>query len=282
MVKVRKAVAEDYEAVLPLLRRLSTGHDWSPLFRKAWKSGEETFGYILEDEEHIVGFLGLVHSEREINGAMVPFCGTSSWIVEEPYRMHSLGLLAPVIKMRDRQVVDLSASKDVHAISLKLGFAMLDSALVIMPAVPSWGGFVAGMQMRIVSGADNVAPLLNKSDRQILEDHRNTPCRHLLLQRGEVSCYIVGTRVVKRGLPFFRIHYFSNVDMFTQGFGALRLRLCASTRTIALMTDKRFLKGATVPFSRERLLPWQRMYKGTFVAPEHIDNLYSEYAIMEM
>jgi len=282
MVSVRKAVAEDYSAVLPLLRRLSTEHDWAPLFRKAWSSGEETFGYLLEDQGKVVGFLGLIHSERLINGQPISFCHTSSWIVEESYRKHSLGLLAPVIKMNDRQVVDLSASKDVHNISLKLGFTSLDTAFVIIPALPVGRGILKWTHTKVINGVDAIEPLLGKEEQRILRDHHQTPCQHLLLKSREATCYIIGTRVIKRGLPFFRIHYFSNVVLFLERAGSFRTRLGMATASIALITDKRFLRGQELPLSKERALPYQRMVKGSFLQPEDIDNLYSEYAIMEM
>ena len=282
MVSVRKACAEDCQTVLPLISRLATGHDWKPLFCKAWQSGENSFGYVLEDNGRVVGFLGLIHSVRQIGEKEVAFCHTSSWIVEEQYRMHSLALLAPVIKMKDRQIVNLSASQDVHNICLKLGFGVLDTAMLLIPCAPVPFGMLCGFRTRIVSGADSVAPLLNAQHRRILEDHRNTPCRHLLLHKDGRDCYIVGTRILKKGLPFFRIHFLSDSALFLEGNGMLRAKIGMLTRSVALIMDKRFVHGETVPFSKEYHLPSQRMYKGEFVPPGSIDNLYSEYAIMEM
>ena len=78
MTIVRRAVAIDFEETYPLFVKFNNSHlskeDWRQLFVDHWRSNEGYFGYVLEDKERIVGFLGLMFSRRVINVKEEKFC----------------------------------------------------------------------------------------------------------------------------------------------------------------------------------------------------------------
>lgn len=45
-----------------------TKDDWRNLFSHSWKGDDDQYGYVLVDGGKIVGFLGTIFSEREVDG----------------------------------------------------------------------------------------------------------------------------------------------------------------------------------------------------------------------
>ena len=78
MAIVRKAVLQDFQKAYPLFVKFNnprlSKNDWQQLFVDHWRSNEGYFGYVLEDKERIVGFLGLMFSRRVINVKEEKFC----------------------------------------------------------------------------------------------------------------------------------------------------------------------------------------------------------------
>ena len=126
MAIVRKAVALDFEKTYPLFAkfknyRLLKG-DWQQLFTDHWKSNEGYIGYVLEDRERIIGFLGFMFSSRVLNDKQEKFCNLTTWVVDERFRNESLYLIIPVLKLTDYTLTIHSASKETYAAFKKIGF----------------------------------------------------------------------------------------------------------------------------------------------------------------
>jgi len=77
MVVVKKATADLFEQIYPLLRsfdKRKVGRDeWRRAFGLRWSSLHDHFGYVLMDGDRVVGFLGALFHEREINGKVYNF-----------------------------------------------------------------------------------------------------------------------------------------------------------------------------------------------------------------
>src|ERR1700741_4322918 len=89
-VTIEKAFPDDFERVYPLfedfgISRLTRNH-WHRLFTKNWDSTEDYCGYLLEQRGEVKGFLGLIFSERPINGGREKFCNMPSWTVKQEAR----------------------------------------------------------------------------------------------------------------------------------------------------------------------------------------------------
>ena len=82
MAIVRKAVAQDFEKTYPLFVKLNNPHlskdDWRQLFIDHWHTNKGYFGYVLEDGEHVVGFLGLIFGHRTLNAQKEKFCNITT------------------------------------------------------------------------------------------------------------------------------------------------------------------------------------------------------------
>lgn len=85
MFTIEKAFSEDFERVYPHLRQ-SFGdglskEEWRKTFTRQWRSPEEFYGYMLLQDGHIKGFLGLLFSNRVLDNRPWKFCNMHSWCV---------------------------------------------------------------------------------------------------------------------------------------------------------------------------------------------------------
>ena len=284
MAIVRKAVAQDFEKTYPLFVKLNNPHlskdDWRQLFVDHWNSNEGYFGYVLEDGERIVGFLGLMFSRRTLNAREEKFCNIHSWVVDEKFRSQSLFLLLPVLKLKEYTLTMFTGSKEVYAAAKKLGFQDLESHLQIIPPLPSVVTWLTPCQIEVNGKYLNEA--LTGEALQTYRDHLAFRCFHAHVRSPLGECYLVGTRVFRKNLAFAQIHHLSDSEVFVKFAGRIAAAICLRIKTVAIATDQRFLRGSTVPLSLPWPLPNSRVYKSSSLEKNDIDLLYSEYPALNI
>ncbi|RYD72421.1 MAG: hypothetical protein EOP84_23185 [Verrucomicrobiaceae bacterium] len=136
------------------------------------------------------------------------------------------------------------------------------------------------MKDRALSDPEEIAPLLGESDRAILEAHRAHRCEHLLLLGKTDSCYLVFTKTKGKRFHFAHVHYLSNGPVFARNLDRVRLHLLLSMGTPLVMIDSRLVAGLDIPGSREVNLGVPHIFRSDTLAPEHVDNLYSELILL--
>ncbi|MGL6340490.1 MAG: GNAT family N-acetyltransferase, partial [Waterburya sp.] len=102
MVSVKQVNLSMFPQFYPLLKEINpqlTEAEWYNVFAHQWYPEEKFCGYGLFDETEIVGFLGLIFSQRIINGQLENFCNLTSWIVKEPYRGRGISLFLALRKL---------------------------------------------------------------------------------------------------------------------------------------------------------------------------------------
>jgi hypothetical protein len=284
MTIVRKAVAKDFEATYPLFAKFNNPRlskdDWRQLFVNHWQSDEGYFGYVLEDEERIVGFLGLIFSRRILNGKEVKFCNITSWVVDEKFRNQSLSLFLPVLKLKDYALTIHTVSKETYAVARKLGFQNLESHLRIIPPLPPISTWVTSCEVKI--NDKHLNEILKGEALQAYNDHLSFRCFHVHIRTHLGECYLIGTRVYRKKLSFFQIHHISNPKIFSKFAGRITMVICLRIKTVAVVMDERFLQGSTVMLSKVWPLPYPRVYKLDSLMQNDIDLLYSELLMLNL
>jgi hypothetical protein len=284
MTLVRKAVAKDFEETYPLFEKFKNPRllkdDWRQLFVDHWQSNEGYFGYVLEDEERIVGFLGLIFSRRILNGKEVKFCNITSWVVDAKFRNQSLSLFLPVLKLKDYVLTIHTVSKETYAVARKLGFENLESHLRIilpLPPVSTWFTFC-----EVKINDKHLNETLKGEALQAYFDHLSFRCFHVLIRTHLGECYLIGTRVYRKKLSFFQIHHISNPKIFSKFAGRIAMVVCLQIKTVAMVVDERFLQGNAVILSKVWPLPYPRVYKPDSLMQNDIDLLYSELPVLNI
>jgi hypothetical protein len=283
MVTVRKALADDFEAVCPLLLEFRNPYipkeQWRQLFVDHWNSNEGYFGYVMLDGGKTVGFLGLIFSKRNIRGREHRFCNLTSWIVREPYRGRSLFMFLPLLKEPDTTLIDLTPSAEVYALLKKAGFQDFETRRRVLFPFPGSGPHCA-----LISDPAALKTSLDPESLKIYRDHPFPGCRHVLIESEFGHCYVVLTRLVRMKKPLLLavVQYLSDRDVFLKCVNRAVPKLCLRLKVTCLFIDERFLEGRTIPFSVSRNLDRPRLFKSNTLRAMDLDALYSEFPVLNI
>ncbi len=275
---------DDFERVLPLL----TTHldpslertTWQRLFDYHWQGSEDYCGYMLIGEERVLGFLGMIFSERKVKGQVVPFCNITSLVVEPEYRSNTVFLLNPLRRLRDHTITDLTPNAAVCRLLEELGFQDLDRRVALL--LP-FRNLVSSRRLFITHHPAEMRSELHEDDAVILEAHQPYPhCRFFLLREGNAYCFVVYTVVTSLRRPHCHIQYVSNPELFGRMSGVVRRELVRAAGTPYVLLDSRFARQ--LPASARWILPftWRKMFRSRNVRPEQIDNLFSELILLNI
>jgi hypothetical protein len=290
-VILRKAFSTDYEKTISLLIEVfSDSYNWNTtqketyrqfykrLFEKKWrKEIEEHVGYLLENSlGEIVGFLGYIYVNRNINGVDYKFCNISGWAVKEEYRKYSLDLMYPIQDDAEYIYTTLTPNPTAIKVWKKLFKAQqLESHHFAVLAVPTFNWFKS---IKSYFDDDITNQLITQEDYQLIQDNKKIGATFLLFidDKGN-KCLISATLSIrKKRIRFAEINYVSNQAVLKSFFKTIVWLLSKRLLTIGCLIDKRFLSDYTPKFSK--IYPSHKYYvaKNNQV-PATIDHLYSEY-----
>ncbi|WP_062263184.1 GNAT family N-acetyltransferase [Endozoicomonas arenosclerae] len=272
--KVRAAVAEDFEQVYPLLRKLNdtrfTQAIWKRLFSNLWDQESWSPGYVLDTGEKIVGFLGGLYSESSDTDQDQKFCNLTAWIVDEEYRSSSMMLLMPFLRQKDLVLNSLTSSPEAYAVYKRLGFKDLDTAARVIYPLPSFMGTV-----ELISEPAEIRKLLSKNERECFDAHSGLDVWQCAIKKQDRVCYLLGTRRLGRG----HIHRVGNLELFRETISQIRWRLCMSIDVKGLQVDERFLAGKKMVLSRLKYFAQPKQYRGK-IPVEKVNASYSELIVL--
>ena len=287
MVTVRKATADLFDQIHPLLlhfrhTRLDQAQ-WRRILSIRWSRHHDHFGYVLMQDDQVVGFLGTLFFERLIGDREHRFCDLFCWIVPEEYRQHSLLLLFPVLKLQDTTVMSLTPSHGASLILARFGFTVLETHAEIFPVLPRPG---TGRGLRLIREKPLIRDRLRDHDLALFRDHDLPGCEHLLLEtdgQEEGSCYLVFNTVRKKGIRFTQVYHVGDPRIFRQGFSRLQWYFLRYNRTLFTLVDRRLLGGLRPGPGYGHVLRHPRLYRpAAGLEPARVDNLYSELLLLRL
>lgn len=286
MISLKKVYPSMFQKIYPLLQELDSSemkkNCWENVFKNNWDKQEEYCGYALFDNEKVVGFLGLIFSERIINNHQEKFCNINTWFVKEEYRDYSLSLMMPIVKLKDYTLTDLSPSRAVCRLSQRLGFQELDSQVIIIFPFKLWLNNFKIKDYQITQDQKLILTYLHHEDQKILADHQKYQCDHLLLSLGDNYCYLLYTNHHHEVITYSHIQYVSDCKIFAQYSDVICQAIVQKNKTRLVVIDKRMVKNLNIPFSIESPFKLPRLYKSSTLKPENIDNLYSEIILLNI
>lgn len=250
-----------------------TAEAWARAVDVPWTVDRPNGGFMLLDDETVVGVNLAFYSERMIEGRRERFCNLGAWCVLPEYRFHSLRLLKALLAQDGYHFTDLSPSGNVLGVNERLGFEYLDTRASLIPTLPrpSWPG-------RHVISADPevIARTLTGHALELYRDHAATAARHLVLIRGDEWCYVVFRKDTrKRVRAFASILHVSHPEVFQTMTGPLGRYLLRHHGVVAMLADER-VAGGRPRLAIELRSRRRKMFRSASLAPNHIDYLYSE------
>lgn len=282
MATVRKALPEDFEKIYPLLCKLNDTRlkqdDWKQLFGDHWNCQEGYHGYILTDKTRVLGFIGLIFSKRAIDGTLQKFCNITSGIVNKINRNESLKIFLPLLSLKDYTITDLTPSVEVSAILKRFGFKILeDSCFIIFPNL-----FPIPNDCSIIFDKETISRYLVQEEKRALNDHIYFKCIHLLLKIRDKHCYLILNKTFKKNIAFARINFIGNPDLFSCYIGRACAKICFKLKVCGLLVDQRLLKGREIKKAWKKKMKKEALFKSDCLSKEAIDNLYSEFIVLNI
>jgi hypothetical protein len=258
------------------LNRDVATEQWAEAIDVPWEVDEPNAGFMLVDAGQIVGVQLAFYSERLIGGRRERFCNLGAWCVLPAYRLHSLRLLRRALDQDGYHFTDLSPSGNVVEINSRLGFRFLDAATVLVPNLP-WPGGARGAS--ISSDPEVIERTLTGHERDLYGDHaRARAARHLVLIRGDESCYLIFRKERYKGLrAFVTILHVGNPGLYRELARPLARHLLLHHGAIATLAEPRVVGHRPRPSFAIRT-PRRRMFRSVDLDSRDVDYLYSELA----
>ena len=247
---------------------------WASAMDVPWARDGPNLGYMLLDDDEIVGAHLAYYSTRTIDGREERLCNLAAWCVLPGYRLHGIKLLRALLDQHAYHFTDLSASGSVVSINKRLGFRLLDPATALVPNLPwpSWPG-----RDVVVSDPAVIQRVLTGRELAIFRDHAGAQAaRHLVLVDGDRSCYVVFRKDRWKRLPFFAsILYVSDPDLFRRLYRRACRHLLLRHGAVGTLAEIRIVHHRPRLSLRIRS-PRPRMLLSDGLDPAKVDYLYSE------
>jgi hypothetical protein len=229
---------------------------------------------MLLDDDRVVGAHLAFYSERTVGGETERFCNLGAWCVDPGYRLHGLRLLKALLAQDGYTFTDLSPSGSVVGINEKLRFTFLDTETQLTPNLP-WPSLPG--RTRIITDPAAIERALTGDDLALYHDHaRTAAARHLVLQRGDRTCYVIFRKDRRKDLPLFAsILHVSDGELLRRAARPLARHLLLRHGALATLSERRVV-GRRPSLSYTLKTPRRKMFRSDRLGPHQIDYLYSE------
>jgi GNAT superfamily N-acetyltransferase len=247
---------------------------WADAVDTPWAVERPNAGFMLLDDDRVVGVHLAFYSERTVAGNVERFCNLGAWCVHPDYRLHGMRLLKALLAQDGYHFTDLSPSGNVVPINEKLRFAFLDTETALTPNLP-WPSLPG--RTRILTDPDAIEAALTGDDLALYHDHAHAAAaHHLVLRRGERTCYVIFRKDRRKDLPLFAsILHVSDPELYRQAARPLARHLLVRHRTLATLGERR-VTGGRPAMSYTLKEPRRKMFRSDSLGPHQIDDLYSE------
>ncbi|MCV7418959.1 hypothetical protein H7K45_00220 [Mycobacterium yunnanensis] len=257
---------------------LSANHDgrvsWSrSLAAVPWEVTAPNRGFMLRDGGRIVGTLLAVYSDRLLGGRVERLCNMGSWCVLPRYRSRSILLLKALLAQDGYSVTVLSPDDGPREILEFFKFRPLDTSASLVPNLPWPRAFG---RTRVSADPNVIERTLVGSELVLYRDHAQAlAARHLLVQRGIESCYVMYREYRFKGVPLFAmILHVGDQGLFRRSLLPITRHLLLRHGLVATLAERRVIGCA--PALSFKLASWPKMYRSATLEPAQIDDLYSE------
>jgi acetoacetyl-CoA synthetase len=266
-----------------------TAATWRRLFDHEWS--DHGRGFILLDGNAVVGFIGAVTAQRQVNGKAALVCNLSSWVVHPQYRGWGMALLASLLEDENLTYTCFTPQLTAWAALMAQRFKPLESRGIAMPPLLQAETLFGPNRPVISFDPAVVRERLTGEQRQIFDDHAPYDCLQLTVSDGSDYAYLVVKRRIRRvavsrlgglarvlplGIPYSDILHCSAPELLLRHLERVKLAILRRQRTAALVADARLFPVQP----RGVLLPLSTCYRSASIAAGELDRLYSEIVLL--
>jgi len=256
---------------------------WRQLMTYRWLSEKPDFGRVVESDGKILGYCGMVYSDRLIGDSAQTMreermVSMSSWYLDKSLRGQGLGrdMLISAIDDPDLTYSTLTNSKKPIGIVEALGFKVLEDHRYLWRKKST-----ADLDVTILNDATEIYRCIESHHRLLIDDMNSLPLVPILVQAsGRQALIFFSIKRKHANVLWYDLMYASDPDFFVDCAQILANKLLPDGPAV-LAVDGRFVKQPPVGVECEPL-PVARYYVSQRVLPVEIDHLYSELQLLDL
>ena len=256
---------------------------WLPLCTTNWLADNPSRGIVLTDGGRIVGHVGTIYSQREINGKNGIVCNFSGFYVAPAYRGRGLGAALVAAAVRDERITytSLTPAPVTQRVNEDLGFAILERRELLFPpglnAKTLWRS-----RVDIDVNDRTVRASLGQAERRIYDDHASYDCLHMTARDAGGTAYLVVKRRLRRvrsaRIPLSQILYCSAPDVLARNLERIKLAIMWQQKTFGIAMNERLFPKAPRAIRQKDIA----QYRSPGFTPNELDLLYSEFVLLDI
>lgn len=293
-ITVQEAKPEHYEEILSLIQKyLDSEGGWERnknLLEYKWDSMPNwegtTPGYVLlTKEEHVVGYVGYIMSQREFDGQLV-LCNSGSTLVVAPeYTMYMLKLLEPYLR-KDTLRIAYNPRQNVEKLYTNRFFGLVPF-LEYTRFFPGMG-ILLKKDIYISDDINDAYANANERESLLISDNCKYVAETITVYTKEGNFNIIGRKFRLRNegflnikLSFFEVLYVSNKALFGKYLRQIIKLTCKKKRTQFFVCDDRYFYSDNIPFNiKKEFKCFCSQVEGTIINHKDLDDLYSEKTLL--
>ncbi len=262
------------------LSQQRSAKEWATAFLQDWGVEKPNNGFLLRDDNKIVGGIGAIYAERLIRGKPERFCNITSWCVLDRYRSQSMRLAIELTSQPGFHFTDLTPTEVVSKTLQFLKFKPMNERQAVWPNPPWPFSLLAGV--RVITDSNTLEQVLSQEDTKVYQDHRHLSwLNHLAVGRTGDFCHVAYKRTQLRGLPGAFVLGFGNPGQFVKYRFALGNHLLFKYGLMFTRVESRLL--ARIPRPSIELAGFRnKVFRSDTLTEADISNLYTEIVALDL
>lgn len=251
--------------------------DFLEAFSRRWGMDQPNHGFLIRDDDSIVGGIGAIYAVRTVRGKPERFCNITSWCVLQPFRSQSMRLAMALVSQEGFHYTDLTPTELVAKSLQFLKFRPLDASRTVIPNAP---GISPGVQ--VVTEPKKIHEALPPAAAQVYDDHVSFPwLLHVAVGKPGAFCYVIFKRKMLKGMPSAEVMGVSDGELFLRYHWAFGRHVLLRHGMVTTRVESRLLPRK--PVWAKKISGYRpKMYRSESLNEKDIDNFYSELVSLDL
>lgn len=248
---------------------------WIASLQQNWAREQPNHGTHLRSGGKVVGVLCAIYSEQTIAGKTEKVCNPHSWVVDEPYRNHSIGLLLLLLRQRGWHFTMLTPNPKVAQVFAGLRFRVMDDRLFYIANLPA-------LRSGVVTEPAAIRALIEGTALHDYEAHAHLPWLHFAAfgPRGD-ACLVVYKLTRWKRMPCAQLLHVSDAGAMQRHGHRLRSHLLMKHGATFTRIEGRLLaQEPRLAVRSVRLMP--KMVLSPTLQDHQVTDLYSELVALDL
>jgi hypothetical protein len=313
-IEFKKVYPSDYARIKPLLAQINNDPNkqekYALLFQKHWNCSIDFCGVMVEDDGEAIAYLGVIFSERIIQGKKEIFGNLTTLVINEKYRGQKLThrIIQYLQALDNFSLTAITPIPSLYNMYKTNGFKEVSDYRTLFWKNPF---AIKRKDTELITDIKEIENLLSPDMRQILNDHRKFNCCLWLFKKDNETTILILKEfkaqrrkfITQRLINYFdwALRKFLNIDMLSPVMSCYEIHFC-NNYAMLLKNFKAFAawafsqKGVCCISIRQEQVEKHRpkywlknkfyhsrqMFYSNSVPLEYYDTLYSEIFVLDM